>query len=152
MGAHPAGWGFVLYPPTPDGGDGNGADDNYAETRGAAGVLCDSEHAPCSPDAPMSFIPKVGPPVTSIRWELQRRGLEDSERFYILQQLYQAAMQHCAGLEAYAKHMDCCCSLVVNGSALDRVREVVWDFPWMGVSQTASFLARYLPSMQLVCS
>lgn len=124
MGARPAGWGFTLYPP-----EGNGTRDT-PKAHAASAAPCDALDAPCTPDTAMTFVPPVGPPVTSIRWELQRQGLEDSERFYFLANLRRSLSQEC-GEESQESRSECC-ALLSRGSALDRVREVVWAFPWLG--------------------
>ena len=79
MGARPAGWGFTLYPPEPA--------KDAPTTEALASAPCDAEHAPCTPGTAMKFLPEIGAPVNSIRWELLRQGLEDSERFYFLANL-----------------------------------------------------------------
>ena len=59
----------------------------------------------------------------SIRWELYRKGLEDVERFYLLQRLHQRAASSRNALPMQIAN----CGLV----ALEQINGLVWDFPAM---------------------
>ena len=91
-------------------------------------------YPPFAPNATQAWWP-VGAPVTSIRWELMRRGLEDAEAFYQLDQL----LARCAprpGARAGSSR-DSSRSpgrllgeMLANGTAaLDGLSVAVWGFP-----------------------
>ena len=76
-------------------------------------------------------------PVTSIRWELLRQGLEDVEYMALLDRLageadreydcgYEAAVLAGTTLSAARPHTSCCASLANAHAALDAVDDVTW--------------------------
>jgi len=73
-------------------------------------------------------------PVSSVRWNLLARGLEDVEFFVALDKLLTnklAGGEACYSTSAHGDdHALACCSLATEASsALDAVGDVVWDFP-----------------------
>ena len=87
----------------------------------------------------MLIYPGVGPGAqlqeqvplsSSVRWELLRTGLEDSEYFFMLDRLSASAGRACATL-ADATGDGCCSAHADAEQALTRVSEVAWGFPRM---------------------